>query len=39
MSGAFDTNRDMKVETVKTNFIHLSKMKSFCKNWIEKFVS
>ena len=39
ISVAFDKTQDMMVETVKTNFIHLSKRKSFCRNWIEKFVS
>ena len=32
-------DQEMMIGTVKTNFINLSKSKSFCKSWIEVFAN
>ena len=39
ISRTFVKNQEMMVETVETNFIELSKRKTFCRSWIEMFVN
>ncbi len=39
ISRTFVKDQDMMIEIVKSNFIELSKKKTFCENWINKFVS
>ena len=38
ISRTFVKNQEMMVETVETNFIELSRRKTFCENWMEAFV-
>ena len=38
VSRAFVKDEEMMVETVKTNFIELSRRKTFCENWMEVVV-
>jgi putative transposase len=38
ISRTFVKEQDVMVETVKTNFIDLSKNKRFCQEWIKTFV-
>ena len=38
ISRTFVKDQEMMVETVKTNFIELSRRKTFCENWMEVFV-
>ncbi len=39
VSRTFMKNQEMMVDTVKANFIELSRSKSFCKRWVEMFVN
>ena len=39
ISRTFVKDQEMMIDTVKTNFINLSKSKSFCRSWIEMFVN
>ena len=38
ISRTFVKDQDMMIETVKSNFIKLSKKKTFCENWMKVFV-
>jgi transposase len=38
ISRTFVKDQDMMIETVKSNFIGLSKRKTFCQEWIKTFV-
>ena len=38
ISMTFVKDQDMMIETVKSNFIGLSKRKTFCQEWIKTFV-
>ena len=39
VSRTFITDQEMMVDTVKSNFIELSRSRSFCKRWVEIFVN